>query len=55
MANPKTKTIKITQCCGIEGQIVDVGEVVEVEDFIAQRLIGMGKAEPYEAPAQEEA
>lgn len=49
----KTKDIKITQCCGIEGEIVDVGEIVTVPEGVALRLIGMGKAVPHDLSDEE--
>lgn len=48
--NDKTKDIRILQCCGIEGEVVEAGEIVTVSDGTARRLIGMGKAEPYLKP-----
>jgi hypothetical protein len=43
--------IKITQCCGVHGEVVEVDEILEVDDPTGKLLIGIGKAEPYEAPA----
>jgi len=42
--------IKITQTCGVHGEVVEKDEVVDVDDATAKTLIGMGKAESAEAP-----
>ena len=36
--------ITIDECCGIEGEIVEVGEVVEVDDHLGRQLIAYGRA-----------
>lgn len=41
------KEIEILETCGIHGEVVERGEVVEVDTATARSLIGMGKARPY--------
>jgi hypothetical protein len=38
--------IEITQTCGVHGEVVEEGEIVEVDDATAKLLIGIGKAKP---------
>jgi hypothetical protein len=44
--------ITITHACGIEGEIVDVDETVDVAESVAKSLVAMGRAIPYVAPAK---
>lgn len=39
--------IEIIEPCGIHGEIVDKGEIVEVDNPTGKVLIGMGKAALY--------
>lgn len=43
--------IKIDESCGIEGEVVKAGEIVEVDDPIAKQLIAYGRA--HKASAKE--
>lgn len=46
--------ITITQCCGIEGQVVEPGETVDVPDAVGKTVIAMGKAVPYVPKSKQE-
>ncbi len=52
--------IEIKECCGVHGEIVDKGDVVEVDDPTAKMLIAIGKAVRFnpedegEPPAEDE-
>ena len=43
--------IKIDETCGIEGEVAEVGEVIEVDDPLAKQLISYGRA--HKASAKE--
>lgn len=44
--------IKITACCGVHGEIVEPGEILDVDDPTGKMLVGIGKAEPFEETIQ---
>lgn len=39
--------IEIKECCGIHGEIVEKGDVIEVDDPTAKMLVAIGKAQPF--------
>jgi len=36
--------IEIKECCGVHGEIVEKGDVIEVDDPTAKMLVAIGKA-----------
>lgn len=43
--------IKIDETCGVEGEVAEVNEVIEVDDQLAKQLISYGRA--HKATAKE--
>jgi len=50
---PTDATVKVVMSCVYSGEtVVNPGDVLETDAEEAERLIGMGAAKPYTAPAE---